>query len=255
MNGEVPRKHIMWGMSEMNFKEIYNIAVPVAKRKEEKYNIWVTIAVRPLSVLTTKPLLGTEIKPTQITALSILCSLAGFFILSFNHAMPLKIFGWFLFFTWAVLDGVDGNYARCTNQCSQLGDLWDTTGGYAAMVLMYLSCGIVAFYDTNFISFCDPYVFIILGGATAIFSIFPRLVMHKKKSYGVGSDSIKSLSDKKTFGLSEIVAMNLVSPSGFMQVILLVCIILHITNVFICLYFAANFVIMSLSLKKLLKHE
>ena len=237
----------------MTFKEIYDIAVPVAKRKEEKFNIWVTIAVRPLSVLLTKPFLGSKVKPTQITAFSLLCSLAGFFVLSFTHTMPLKILGWILFFAWAVLDGVDGNYARCSNQCSQLGDLWDTTGGYAAMVLMYFACGIDAFYDNNLFSPIEPYWYLILGGATAIYSIFPRLVMHKKKSYGNSSDAVKALSDKKTFGLSQIVAMNLVSPSGFMQVILLICILLHITNIFIGLYFIVNLGIMSISLYKLLK--
>lgn len=237
----------------MTFKEIYDIAVPVAKRKEEKFNVWVTIAVRPLSVLVTKPFLGSKVKPTQITAFSLLCSLAGFFVLSFTHTMSLKIIGWLLFFAWAVLDGVDGNYARCSNQCSQLGDLWDTTGGYAAMVLMYFACGIVAFYDTNLVSPIEPYWYLILGGATAIFSIFPRLVMHKKKSYGNVSDAVKELSDKKSFGLSQIVAMNLVSPSGFMQVILLICILLHVTNLFIGFYFIVNLGIMSLSLYKLLK--
>ena len=237
----------------MKFKEIYDVAVPVAKRKEEKFNIWVTVAVRPLSVLATKPFLGTRIKPTQITAFSLLCSFAGFFVLSFTNIMPLKILGWLLFFAWAVLDGVDGNYARCSNQCSQLGDLWDTTGGYAAMVLMYFACGIVAFYDANLINLVEPYWYLILGGSTAIFSIFPRLVMHKKKSYGNSSDAVKELSEKKSFGLSQIIAMNLVSPSGFMQVILLICILLHITNLFIAFYFIVNLGIMSLSLYKLLK--
>ena len=96
----------------MTFKEIYDIAVPVAKRKEEKFNIWVTIAVRPFSVLVTKPFLGSKVKPTQITVFSLFCSLAGFFVFSFTHTMPLKILGWILFFAWAVLDGVDGNYAK-----------------------------------------------------------------------------------------------------------------------------------------------
>ena len=237
----------------MTFKEIYDIAVPVAKRKEEKFNIWVTVAVRPLSVLVTKPFLNTKVKPTQITAFSLLCSLAGFFVLSFAQTIPLRVIGWFLFFAWAVLDGVDGNYARCSNQCSQLGDLWDTTGGYAAMVLMYFACGIVAFFDTNLLDFIEPFWYLILGGATAVFSIFPRLVMHKKKSYGTSSEAVKDLSDKKAFGISQIVAMNLVSPSGFMQVILLLCILLHATNLFILSYFLINFGIMSMSLYKLLK--
>jgi phosphatidylglycerophosphate synthase len=237
----------------MTFNEIYNIAVPEAKRKEEKFNIWVTIAVRPLSVLLTKPFIKTKVKPTQITAASILCSLAGFILFSCANTTLLRIFGWLLFFAWAVLDGVDGNLARCTNQCSQLGDLWDTTGGYAAMVLMYFSAGIVAYFDKNTISFCEPYLMIIIGSATAIFSIFPRLVMHKKKSYGTSSDAVKSLSDKRSFGLTQIVAMNLISPSGFMQVILLICILCHLMSLFVTIYAIVNFGIMTISLYKLLK--
>lgn len=238
----------------MTIKEIYDIAVPMTKRKEEKFNIWVTVAVRPLSVLATKPFLNTKIKPTQITAVSMLCSLIGFFLLSFSHPMSMKVLGWLFFFAWAVLDGVDGNYARCSNQCSQLGDLWDTTGGYAAMVLMYFTSGIIAFYDTNYVNPVEPYWYLMIGGATAIFSVFPRLVMHKKKSYGNSSDAVKELSDKNSFGVSKIIAMNLVSPSGFMQVILLLCIVMHISNIFIVFYFVVNLGIMSLSLYKLLKN-
>ena len=238
---------------KMTFKEIYDIAMPVKKRKEEKFNIWVTVAVRPLSVLVTKPFLNTKVKPLHITAISLLCSLVGFFVLSLARTMPLKVFGWFLFFAWAVLDGVDGNFARCSNQCSQLGDLWDTTGGYAAMVLMYFACGIVAFFDINLVSPLASFWYLILGGATAIFSIFPRLVMHKKKSYADNSGAIKDLSDKKSFGITQIVAMNLISPSGFMQVVLLACILLHITNLFILFYFLLNLGMMSVSLYKLLR--
>ena len=237
----------------MTFKEIYDITVPIEKKREEKFNIWVAIVVRPLSVLVTKPFLRTNIKPTQITAFSLLCSLVGFFVISFSHTIPLRIVGWILFFVWAVLDGVDGNYARCSNQCSQLGDLWDTTGGYAAMVLMYFSSGIVAFYDKNMVRLVDPYWYLLLGGATAMFSIFPRLVMHKKKSYGISSKAINDLSDKNNFGILQIIAMNLVSPSGFMQVILLFCILFHTTDIFITFYFVVNLGVMSLSLYKLLK--
>lgn len=237
----------------MTYKEIYNIAVPPAKQREEKYNIWVSAAVRPLSVLATMPLLKTKVHPTKITAVSIICSIAGFFTVSFSHTMPMKVAGWFLFFAWAVLDGVDGNYARCSNQCSQLGDLWDTTGGYAAMVLIYYSCGINAFFDDNMITLFEPYYYLILGGASAVFAIFPRLVMHKKKSYGSDSTAVKELSDKKTFGLSQIVAMNIISPSGFLQVIMLGSIMLHITNLFTLFYFFINLGIMCFSLKKLLR--
>ena len=66
----------------MTYKEIYDIAMPMAKRKEERLNIWVTIAVRPLSVLLIKPLINSKVKPTTITKISVLASLVGFFLLA-----------------------------------------------------------------------------------------------------------------------------------------------------------------------------
>lgn len=165
---------------KMTYKEIYDIAMPVAKRKEERLNVWVTIAVRPLSVLLIKPLIGSKTKPTTITKWSVLACLAGFSFFAFGNSLTRSLVGWLFFFVWAVLDGVDGNLARCTNQCSQLGDLWDTMGGYAAMVLMYFGAGIAAYSDTCVYDFTKTANYLILGGATAIMSIFPRLVLHKK---------------------------------------------------------------------------
>lgn len=239
----------------MTYKEIYDIAMPMAKRKEERLNIWVTIAVRPLSVLLIKPLINSKVKPTTITKISVLASLVGFFLLAFGQSLEYGLMGWLFFFIWAVLDGVDGNLARCTNQCSPLGDLWDTMGGYAAMVLMYFGAGIAAFHDINLYDYMNPSNYLILGGATAIMSIFPRLVMHKKKSSGIESKAVKALSDKQGFSLSKVIGMNLVSPSGALQLVLLAAILSHTLNFFIVLYCFVNFAIMMVSLRSLLKEE
>lgn len=237
----------------MTYKEIYDIAMPEKKRKEERWNVWVTISVRPLSILCTIPFTRTKVKPTTITKWSVIANLLGFFLVAFAQSMTLKLVGWLFFFVWAVLDGVDGNLARSTNQCSSMGDLWDTTGGYAAMVLIYFSAGIAAFYDNSLYSFCDVYWMIILGGATAVISIFPRLVMHKKKSSNIDDESVKAISDKQNYSLSKIAAMNIVSPSGFMQVIFLLSIVFHVLNFFSVFYFAVNMGIMAMSLRGLLK--
>ena len=236
----------------MTYKDVYDIAMPVAKRQEEKFNIWVTLAVRPLSVLVTVPFTKTKVKPITITAWSLLSIIAGFFLVSFGMSFPLKVVGWLFFFAWAVLDGVDGNLARCTNQCSNLGDLWDTTGGYASMVLIYYSASIASFYDINRFSIIDNSWLLILGGATAIFSIFPRLVLQKKKTYDINSEAVNELSNKKKFGITQVFAMNLVSPSGFMQVVFLICICFKTLNLFVIFYFFVNLGIMMISLKKLL---
>jgi phosphatidylglycerophosphate synthase len=237
----------------MTYKEIYEIAMPASKRKEERLNISVTIAVRPLSVLLIKPLIHSKVKPTTITKISVFTCILGFLLLSFSKSTNVSLLGWLFFFIWAVLDGVDGNLARCTNQCSPLGDLWDTMGGYAAMVLIYFGAGIAAYHDSNLYDYVEPAYYLILGGATAIMSIFPRLVMHKKKSSGIESKAVQSLSDKGSFSLSKVVGMNLVSPSGALQLVLLASILGHVLNFFVGVYCAVNLAIMIVSLRTLLK--
>ena len=239
----------------MKIKEVYSIAMPEKKKKEERMNIWVRLAVRPLSIVLTAPLVGTSIKPTTITMWSVLCNIIGAVLVSMNVNIYLSLLGWLFFFVWAVLDGVDGNLARCQGTCSQLGDLWDTMGGYVAMVSIYFSAGIASFMDANLFDFFGEfsYLLLIIGGLTSIFSIFPRLIMHKKKSSNISSEAVQKISDKSKYSFSKIIAMNLISPSGFMQVLFLICIIFHLLNFFICSYFIINFGIMLVSLYDLLK--
>lgn len=237
----------------MTYKEIYDIAVPPKKRKEERWNIFAGHIGRPLSVMMTVPLTKTRIKPTTVTGLSLIALIIGSILVSISYNMTVSIIGWLFFFLWNLLDGVDGNLARSTNQCSNLGDLWDTMGGYAAMVLTYFSAGIAAYFDEGLFSFCPNYYLLILGGATAIMSIFPRLIMQKKKTYGINSEAVNKLTDKTNFGIRQIISMNMISPSGFLQVIFLMCIIFHCLNFFIAIYCMINFLIMVFSLNSLLK--
>ncbi len=237
----------------MNYKEVYDISVPQKKRKEERWNVFTAYVLRPISILLTMPFIKTSLKPTTITEISVLFCIIGFIFAYFGNDLQMYVVSWTFFFLWAIFDCIDGNLARCTNQCSSLGDLWDTTGGYAAMVLMYFSAGIIAFKDTNLYDYTESYQYIVLGGMTAIMSIFPRLVMHKKKSSEAASGVVKQLSDKNTFGLSKILAMNLVSPTGGLLVIYLLSVIFHVTNIFIAVYAFVNFAIMMVSLKGLLK--
>lgn len=237
----------------MTFREVYERVMPEKKRKEERYNIFAHYVGRPMSIIMTLPLLTTKIKPTTVTMWSIVASIIGFFLVAFGNTMPVRVIGWGFFLLWNLLDGVDGNLARCTDQCSSLGDLWDTTAGYAAMVLTYFSAGIAAFFDTNMIEYLDKYWYLIIGGTTAIASIFPRLVMHKKKSSYADAKAVRALSDKEHFGLKNIIAMNLISPSGFMQVIFLISILSHTLNLYISFYFFVTFGVMFISLHSLLK--
>ena len=237
----------------MTFNEVYDRVMPEKKRKEERFNIFAHWIGRPISILMTLPLINSKVKPTTVTKWSIAFATVGFALVAFGPNMLIKVLGWLCFLMWNLLDGVDGNLARCTNQCSQMGDLWDTTAGYAAMVFTYFAAGIAGYYDNNAIALCDSHWLLILGGATAVISIFPRLVMHKKKSSNIDDTGVKALSDKQNFGLKNIIAMNFISPAGFMQVIFLICIVCHFLNIFVVFYFFVNSAIMLLSLYKLLK--
>lgn len=239
----------------MTYKEIYDIAVPERKRKEERVNVFVTYFVRPLSIVFTKLLLNTQASPIFITKLSIVCLIVAFLCMLLSKCLIGYVIGWVLVFIWSILDGVDGNIARCKKQCSHLGDMWDTLGGYLAMIVVYFSVGIMSYHDHNLMSFCDDYYLIVLGGMTAIFCILPRLMMHKKKSSKVQSKAVEEISDSGNFSLSKAIAANLISPSGIMQVIVLICILTHTLNFFILFYCVVNFAVMIVSLKKILSEE
>lgn len=237
----------------MTYHEIYEVSMPPKKRKEEHLNIWVTLAVRPLSIWFTKPLVNSHVRPTTITMWSIICLLVGFSCIVFFDNTVMNLIGWGFFFLWAILDGVDGNLARCTNQCSPLGDLWDTMGGYAAMVLIYMSAGIAAFNQPDFFKLEHKELILILGCSTSTISIFPRLILHKRKSSNFKDDIADRVSKKEGYNLTKVIGMNLVSPSGFMQVIFLIGLIFHLLNLFVVAYFVINTLIMLLSLRQLLR--
>lgn len=239
----------------MTYKEIFDKCVSEQKRKENKYDIWVSFVLRPLSIVCTMPLIGKKIDPTDITKLSVVCCILGFFVMSIGSSLHYILFGWFFFFLWSLLDCIDGNVARCNNACSKLGDLWDTTGGYTAMVLVYFSAGILAFKFADIHSIIPAHYFLIMGSATSVMSIFPRLVMHKKKSSDIASGAVKSISDKSNFSLSQIIAMNIVAPTGGLLLLYLISILFHYVNWFVIIYFVGNLLIMSISLYKLLKKE
>ena len=238
----------------MSIKEVYNCCMPAEKRKKERMNIWVALVVRPLSVLLTIPLINTRVRPSDITILSIIFSIVGFILFIFGYDdMTMKIVGWLCFFVWAILDGVDGNLARCQHTTSALGELWDSVGGYAAMVLIYLSAGIAAFYDMNLMVFCEDYLLILLGGICAVASIFPRLIMHKKNNISPEKMTDDGLNHKERYNTKQIIVLNFISVSGFMQVLFLASILMHTLNIFITLYCCINVIVMLLSLRILMK--
>ena len=236
----------------MKLTEIYNVCVSESKRKTDKMIPWVYYVMRPISILLTKPLLKTNITPVNVTFASMVATLIGFVLIGFGQETQTRLWGFFAFIVWGLLDCIDGNIARCKGLASNRGALWDATGGYMALTLMYYSVGIGAFNDTNALEFLDKYLYIVLGGLTAIMSIFPRLVMQKKKADG-GTDAVKGVADKANYSITKIIALNVESAIGITQVILFLAIIFHFLNIFILCYFFINIVITVYTLYNLLK--
>lgn len=236
----------------MTLHQAYNICMPPEKQKKERANIWVAYVVRPLSVIATLPLINTKIKPSDITKLSIIFSILGFFLLSIpQNNTPLAISAWLCYFIWAILDGVDGNLARCQKSCSKIGELWDALGGYTALTAILLSTGIHAFFDNKpLIPLGPQYLPLIAAAISATTALLPRLLLHKKLNL---IPSAPKINDKSKFGIREIITMNFISVSGFLQVILLIAIITHTTNIFTFTYLLINLAIMAASLRKILK--
>ena len=236
----------------MTYKEIYDKCVPEAKRAADKLNVWLYYVVRPLSIVATKPLLKTNITPTAVTALSMISTLVGFALVSFGSTLGWKIVGWLGFFMWAILDCVDGNIARCKDQCSKRGELWDAAGGYLALSLIFFASGVSGFHEEPTICVWTPEWNIILGGMTALLSIYPRLIAQKKRAIS-DTHEVLAVMDKRNFSLPRIIAMNIESAIGLMQVLFLCSIVFQMSNVFIAFYFMVNLAICLVSLKDLLK--
>lgn len=237
----------------MTYKEVYDIAVPRKKREMEKWNLFAAHIGRPISVLMTIPLVNTKVKPVTVTFWSVVAALLGAVFMSFGGTVFWSVAGWFFFFLWNLLDGVDGNLARCQNTCSKRGELWDAFGGYAALVLTYISVSVTSFNDIIDLYVLDKHWILILGGLTSVLAIFPRLIFQKKLNLGIDEDKTNSLRDKKNYGIKQIIALNVISATGLMQPIILICIFLHSLSVFVVAYFLINSFITLVSLYKLLK--
>lgn len=234
-------------------KELYRQCVPQSKEATDKLIPWLYYIVRPLSIVITKPLLTTSITPVAVTFVSMVAALVGFVFVGFGQDIYVRVIGWLGFFIWAVLDCVDGNIARCKGLASDRGALWDATGGYMALSLIFFASGIAAYYDHNIIEICDKALYIVFGGMASLLSLFPRLVMQKKKTSESSAEAVKAVGDKKSFNLPKVIALNIESAIGFMQVILLLAIIFHFLNIYALFYMLFNLLMTVYSLYTLLK--
>lgn len=85
-----------------------------------------------------------------------------------------------------------------------------------------------------------------------IFVIFPCFVMHKAITTLGNQDSMKSVKDKSEYGFVKLVALNLTSIAGFVQVLMTIAVVFNIMKLFTISYFILNFMVMVVSLKSIL---
>ena len=234
-------------------KDIAKKTMTEEKRKYAKNDFFAFYIGRPLSYILTIPFLKLNIKPNTISKISFIPPIIGFILIAFGTQMYVKIIGWIMFFLWNLLDGVDGNVARYKEISSKLGAILDSTSGYIAMILSYFCMGIGCYYgDFTFLN-CDKVLFVILGGLSSIMVIFPRLIMHKRIST-MGKDEVsENVRERSSYNILKVIALNLISIAGFVQVLMLIAIIIRCMDLFTIAYFAINFVICIASTYKLLQ--
>ncbi len=223
------------------------------KRKQAKNDFFAFYIGRPLSYVLTVPFLKLKIKPNTVSLISIFPSIIGFLLVGFGNALTIKLIGVLMFFLWNLLDGVDGNIARYTKQFSKTGSLWDATSGYVAMVMTFMAMGTGCYYGKCTFLPIDQVLMVVLGGISAILIIFPRLVMHKRMTSIGNDEKTESVKDKSQYGIIKILALNLISISGFIQVLMFLAVIFKMMDIFTICYFIINLLICVVSVTKLLK--
>ena len=225
------------------------------KRKSAKNDYFAFYIGRPLSYILTIPFLYTNISPNTVSVLSIVPLVIGFFLMYFAANKMMLIVGWGMFFLWNLLDGVDGNIARYKKSFSKMGSVYDAMSGYVAMILSFFSWGIAATHFSGFMDdfFINSDIYIIIGALSGIFAVFPRLIMHKALTTLGETNAMNSIKNKSEYGLVKVIALNLTSISGFVQVFMLLAIVLNLLDVFTIGYFVVNLLVMIVSLRNIFK--
>lgn len=237
-------------------KQISERTMSPEKKKSAKNDYFAFYIGRPLSYLLTIPFLYGNISPNAISLISIVPLVAGFIMMYIGNGKGAYCWAWVLFFLWNLLDGVDGNVARYKKQFSKMGSVYDAMSGYIAMVLSFFGWGIGAAHNPGvFQALINIPVdlYIVLGALSGVFVIFPRFIMHKAITTLADENALGEIKDKSNYGVVKIIALNLTSISGFVQVLMLVAILTNSMDLFTLSYFTINLLVCLVSLYSVFK--
>ncbi len=238
-------------------KQIEKVTMSPEKKSSAKNDFFAFYIGRPITYVLTIPFLYTNISPNTVTWISFIPVVVGFILMWFGNSVSSLFWGWFCFFMWSMLDGVDGNIARFKKQYSKMGDTLDAAAGYYAMALIPLASGIAATNHPGLFSnyFSMPLdTYIILGGLSGLWTVLPRLVMHKAIN-STGENNIGGIKDKKEYNLSKIIALNLTSPPGAVQILLLISVFIKTFDLYTVGYFLINTAVMLMSMRSIFKNK
>lgn len=240
----------------ITYRDVENKVMPPEKRAESKNDFFSFYVGRKISYLMTIPFLYSSIQPNTITWISIMMLIIGFPVFCVASNRTTLLLGWLLFFLWSLFDAIDGNVARYKKQFSKMGDIYDTTGGYAAIALMYFAAGIGAAHNPGILNSILDFkgeILIILGGLSSILGIFPRLIMHKVISSFMDKGVVDGINDKSSYGVIKIIALNISSVTGGSMVFLLLAILLGCMDLYTVCYFVLNLLKMVVSLNSIFR--
>ena len=236
-------------------REIEKVTMSPEKKASAKNDYFAFYIGRPITYVITVPFLYLNISPNTVTWFSFIPVLVGLLLLWIGESRITLTVGWLSFFIWSMLDGVDGNIARYKKQFSKMGDTLDATAGYFAMAIMPLAAGIAAAHHPGFFTLytgISSETFIILGALSGMWVIIPRLTMHKAIN-STGEKNIGGVKDRKGYSISKILALNLTSPPGAVQLLLLLSIFVKTLDLYTVGYFILNTLVMVFSLRSIFR--
>ncbi len=121
----------------------------VEKERFDSADILVHYLIRPLSIFASIPFAALRVKAMLITKTSLVFALLAFPLFACGHFW----LGMFAFFIWDLLDFVDGNIARCNDETSSVGELWDALVGWIAMFFFFSGMGFIAYHNPGILFF------------------------------------------------------------------------------------------------------
>lgn len=154
------------------FKEIVD---SLPKKKNSRSSLWVKTVIRKVSFFFTYLFINMGVTPWLASVISAIVAFAGGVFLCIN-SNACRIVGVVLIQLWLVLDCVDGNIARVTKTCSDMGDFIDTLSGYVISATAMLSIGVAAYNTSNIEILNKGYLLVFIGAIGSIGNVLARLI-------------------------------------------------------------------------------